>query len=54
VDAAQYFAVSELDAIPDLNKLSRLVITQVLEGSPKLLDLQAHPTMPTDRYVIYS
>lgn len=53
VDQAQYFNRSELEALADLNPLSRLVVTRVLEQQIKVLPFQAHPTYPPSEYVLY-
>ena len=53
IDDARYFTLHEAQALPDLNPLSRLVITHALEGNVKVLTTQPHPTIPASEYVLF-
>ncbi len=53
VDQAQYFTREEMEKLPNLNELSRLVITRVFEGDIHIQEFCAHPKMPPSEYVIY-
>ena len=53
VDAARFFTLAEAKALPGLNSLTDLLITRVLEGKAKVLEFQAHPTVPTNEYVLF-
>ena len=53
VDQTRYFTRKEMEKLPNLNKLSRLVITRVFEGEIKVQKFCAHPEMPPSEYVIY-
>ena len=53
IDEARYFTLDEARALPDLNPLSRLVITHALQGKTHLLTSQPHPTIPASEYVLF-
>lgn len=53
IDAVRYFTLDEAQALPDLNPLSRLVITRALQGSAHVLTFQPHPTIPASEYVLF-
>lgn len=53
VDEARYFTLDEAQALPNLNPLSRLVITRALEGQARMLTFQHHPTIPASEYVLF-
>lgn len=53
VDEAKYFTREEMEKLPNLNKLSHLVITRVFEGDINVQEFCAHPEMPPSEYVIY-
>jgi ADP-ribose pyrophosphatase YjhB (NUDIX family) len=52
-DEAGYFTLGEALALPDLNPVSRLVITHALEGKIHVLTTQPHPTIPASEFVLY-
>ena len=53
VDRAHFFTLAEMERLPRLNALSKLVVAPALRGNTNLLNLHAHPTLPADEYVLY-
>jgi ADP-ribose pyrophosphatase YjhB (NUDIX family) len=53
VDAAQYVSLAELDAVRNLNTLSKKVITSTLKRETQVLRLHQHPDNPPSEYIIY-
>ena len=53
IDEARYFTLDEAQALPDLNPLSRLIITHALQGKTHVLTSQLHPTIPAGEYVLF-
>ena len=53
VDEAQYFALSEVLALQQLNALSRLIIAKLLEDKVNVLTFQVHPTISANEYVLF-
>lgn len=53
VTDARYFTLAEINATTEINALSRLVTSRVLEGRASVLPFQAHPTLPPSEYVLY-
>ena len=53
IEEARYFTLDEAQALPDLNPMSRLVITHALEGTIHVLTTQPHPTIPAHEYVLF-
>jgi len=54
VDEARFFTMAEVQALPQLQALSRLVVTQALQGGATLLTFHTHPQIPPEEYVIYA
>ena len=54
IDQAGFFTLAELQALPTLQPLSRLIVTKVLQGQAKVLQFHAHPKFARDEYVIYA
>jgi ADP-ribose pyrophosphatase YjhB (NUDIX family) len=54
VDQARFFTLAEVQALPRLQALSRLVVTQALQGQAKVLTFHIHPEIPPQEYVIYA
>lgn len=54
VDQARFFTLDEALALPRLQGLSRLVITQALQGQARVLTFSPHPQFSPDEYVIYA
>ncbi len=54
VDRARFFTLDEALALPRLQGLSRLVITQALQGAARVLTFHTHPQFSPDEYVIYA
>ena len=53
VDRARYFTLAEMERLPRLNALSKLVVAQALLGDTTILNLHPHPTIPADEYTLY-
>ena len=53
VDEACYFTLAQIQSLPHLRALSRLVISRTLEGKVKLLEFHPHPNFPSDEFVLY-
>ena len=54
VEKARFFNFKEVQELPRLQALSRLVITNILRGEAKILTFHAHPNLPVEEYVIYA
>jgi len=54
VDQARFFTLTEVQALPRLQALSRLAVTQALRGEATVLTFHAHPEIPPEEYVIYA
>lgn len=54
VDEAHFFTLTEVQALPRLQALSRLVVTQALQGEATVLTFHTHPEIPPEEYVIYA
>jgi 8-oxo-dGTP diphosphatase len=54
VDKARFFTLAEVQALPRLQALSRLVVIQVLQGEATVLMFHTHPEIPREEYVIYA
>jgi len=54
IDQAGFFTLAELQDLPTLQALSRLIVTKVLQGKAKVLQFQAHPKFARNEYVIYA
>ena len=54
VDEARFFTLAEVQALPRLQALSRLVVTQALRGEAAVLTFHTHPEIPPEEYVIYA
>jgi 8-oxo-dGTP diphosphatase len=54
VDQARFFTLDEVLALPRLQPLSRLVVTQALQGEVHVLTFRAHPRFPPGEYVTYA
>ncbi len=53
IDDARYYTLTETEALPNLNPLSRLIITHALEGQARILTFQPHPTFPATEYALF-
>jgi len=51
---AGFFTLAELQELPTLQPLSRLIVTRVLQGQTKVLQFHAHPKYSRNEYVIYA
>jgi 8-oxo-dGTP diphosphatase len=54
VDEARFFTLAEVQALPQLQALSRLVVTQALQCEATVLTFHPHPQIPPEEYVIYA
>lgn len=54
VDEARFFTLAEVQALPRLQALSRLVVTQALQGEATVLTFHTHPEISPEEYVIYA
>ncbi len=54
VDEARFFSVEEIQELPRLQKLSRLLVTKALKGEASVLKFHTHPDIPATEYVIYA
>jgi 8-oxo-dGTP diphosphatase len=54
VDEARFFTLAEVEALPGLQALSRLVVTQALQDEVTVLTFHTHPQIPPEEYVIYA
>lgn len=54
VDQARFFTLAEVKALPRLQALSRLVVTQALQGEATVLTFHTHPQLLPEEYVIYA
>ena len=54
VDEARFFSVEEIQELPRLQKLSRLLVTMALKGEASVLQFHTHPDIPATEYVIYA
>jgi 8-oxo-dGTP diphosphatase len=54
VDEARFFTLAEVQALPQLQALSRLVVTQALQCEATVLTFHTHPQIPPEEYVIYA
>ena len=53
VEEARFFNLKEVQELPRLQALSRLVITKILRGEAKILTFHAHPHLSSEEYIIY-
>jgi len=54
VDEARFFTLAEVQALPRLQALSQLVVTQALQGEATVFTFHTHPQIPPEEYVIYA
>jgi ADP-ribose pyrophosphatase YjhB (NUDIX family) len=54
VDEARFFTLAEVQALPRLQALSRLVVTRALQGETMVLTFHTHPEIQPEEYVIYA
>lgn len=54
VSDARFFTLAEIETLPNLQGLSRLVVTQALKGEALLLTSHPHPHNPREGYVIWA
>lgn len=53
VDEARYFTLAEVQTLPRLRALTRLVATRALEGRMHVLTFHPHPAFSPGEYVLY-
>ncbi len=53
VDRAHYFTLAEVEKLPRLNALSKMIIVPALLGDITLLKFHPHPSIPANKYVLY-
>ena len=54
VDEARFFTLAEVQALARVQALTRLVVTQALQGEATVLMFHTHPQIPSKEYVIYA
>jgi ADP-ribose pyrophosphatase YjhB (NUDIX family) len=54
VAGARFFTLDEVQALPQLQALTRLVVTRALRGEASVLKFHTHPQFSPDEYVIYA
>jgi ADP-ribose pyrophosphatase YjhB (NUDIX family) len=54
IDEARFFTFEEVQALPRLRTLSRLIIARVFENQTKLLAQLAHPDFSPDTFVLFT
>ena len=53
VDKVKFFTLSELEELSDLQTLSKIVATKVLQGKTKLLTYTSQSEFPEEKYSIF-
>lgn len=53
VAEASYFTLAQIENLPHVRALSRLLTIRALEGNVKLLEFHPHPVFPQDEFVLY-
>jgi 8-oxo-dGTP diphosphatase len=53
VAEARFFTLDEMQALPQLQPLSRLIVTKALRGEAAILEFNAHPRHSPDSWVSY-